>query len=128
MRNKNNTILVVVVLLSYFIGTYHGSHEAQRDAYENGYQQGRADMEYVQRWVFIPIDILTILCHTKDMNKTKLSTSYLQSIMAEQLASERREREAARRARESGAVFTNWVISDRDWVILPIDESRYDRL
>ena len=46
------------------------------------------------------------------MNK-QLSSSYIQSIMAEQLAAERREREASRRARESGAVFTNWVISDR---------------
>ena len=48
------------------------------------------------------------------MNKTKLSPSFCQSIIAEQLAAERRERDAARAARQSGAVFTNWVISDRD--------------
>ena len=48
------------------------------------------------------------------MTKTKLSTDYCQSIMAEQLAAERAERDAARRARESGAVFTDWMISDRD--------------
>jgi len=48
------------------------------------------------------------------MNKEQLSTTYCQSIIAEQLAAERRERDAARRAREAGAVFTNWVITDRD--------------
>ena len=48
------------------------------------------------------------------MTNNKLSTSYCQSIMAEQLAAERRERDAARRARQSGAVFTDWMISDRD--------------
>ena len=48
------------------------------------------------------------------MKETKLSSAYIQSIIAETLASERREREAARRARQSGAVFTNWCITDRD--------------
>ena len=48
------------------------------------------------------------------MNKTKLSSSYCQSIIADQLAAERREREAARAARAAGAVFTDWMISDRD--------------
>jgi len=48
------------------------------------------------------------------MNKTKLSTDYCQSIIADQLAAERRERDAARAARRAGAVFTNWVITDRD--------------
>jgi hypothetical protein len=48
------------------------------------------------------------------MNKTKLSSSYCQSIIAEQLAAERRERDASRAARQSGAVFTDWCISDRD--------------
>jgi hypothetical protein len=54
------------------------------------------------------------MCNDNGMNKTKLSSSYCQSIIAEQLAAERRERKAARAARQSGAVFTNWVISDRD--------------
>ncbi len=48
------------------------------------------------------------------MKETKLSSSYIQSIIAETLAAERRERDAARAARRAGAVFTNWVISDRD--------------
>ena len=48
------------------------------------------------------------------MIKQQLSSSYCQSIIADQLAAERREREAARRARAAGAVFTNWCISDRD--------------
>ena len=49
------------------------------------------------------------------MIKTQpLSSDYCQSIIADQLAAERREREAARRARAAGAVFTNWCISDRD--------------
>lgn len=60
----------------------------------------------------MPIDFQLIIHHNRDMNK-QLSTSYLQSIMAEQLAAERRERDAARAAKASGAVFTNWVISDR---------------
>ena len=55
------------------------------------------------------------------MKETKLSSAYIQSIIAETLASERREREAARRARECGAVFTDWSISDRDWAYIPID-------
>ena len=42
------------------------------------------------------------------------SNSYLASIMADQLAAERRERDAARRARAAGAEFTDWCISDRD--------------
>jgi hypothetical protein len=48
------------------------------------------------------------------MNKTKLSSSYCQSIIAKRLEIERRERDAARAARAAGAVFTNWCISDRD--------------
>ena len=48
------------------------------------------------------------------MNNKQLSSDYCQSIIAEQLAAERRERDAARCARECGAVFTNWVITDRD--------------
>ena len=48
------------------------------------------------------------------MIKKQLSSSYCQSIIAEQLAAERRERDAARAARRAGAEFTNWVISDRD--------------
>lgn len=55
------------------------------------------------------------------MKETKLSSDYLSSIIAESLASDRREREAARRARECGAVFTDWFISDRDWAYIPID-------
>ena len=48
------------------------------------------------------------------MMNNKLSSDYCASIIAEQLAAERRERDAARRARDCGAEFTNWLISDRD--------------
>ena len=36
------------------------------------------------------------------------------SIAEQCLAADRAERDARRAARQSGAVFTNWVISDRD--------------
>jgi len=48
------------------------------------------------------------------MIKQQLSSDYCASIIAEQLAAERREREAARAAKAAGAVFTDWFISDRD--------------
>ena len=48
------------------------------------------------------------------MTMNKLTTDYCQSIMAEQLAAERRERDARRAARAAGAVFTNWSISTTD--------------
>ena len=53
------------------------------------------------------------------MNKTTpLFTSWSRrddrSIMDACLAADRAERDASRAARQSGAVFTNWVISDRD--------------
>jgi hypothetical protein len=54
------------------------------------------------------------MCNDNGMKETKLSSSYCQSVIADQLAAERREREAARAARAAGAVFTNWFISDRD--------------
>ena len=55
------------------------------------------------------------------MNNQPLSSDYIASVIANRLAVERRERDAARRARAAalrsgapGAVFTNWCVSDRD--------------
>ena len=55
-----------------------------------------------------PIDISTILCHTKSMIKTNTgyaSNSYLASIMDECIAAERAATIADRQAREAGATY-----------------------
>ena len=71
------------------------------------------------------IDFWVKVCYGRTMIKTDkgyASNSFLASIMDEVIACERRERDAARRARESGAVFTDecslpafgyWMVSDR---------------
>jgi 16S rRNA U1498 N3-methylase RsmE len=67
----------------------------------------------------IRVDRTRQVCHTIGMNKTtpvfsSWSRQDTRSIAQAVLDSERAERAASRAARQSGAVFTDWCISDRD--------------